>query len=63
MLYPSGYANRFDFPRLITRDRVRAVGAEEAITGDLGALRAEYDIATGRWRISSERLADERWWR
>jgi len=29
----------------------------------LGALRAEFDIASGRWQISSQRLADERWWR
>ncbi len=63
LLYPSGYANRFDFPRQVTRDRVHALGAQEYITGDLGALRAEFDHVSGRWQISSERLADERWWR
>ena len=63
VLYPSGYANRFDFPRAVTRDRVRAVNAEEHITGDQGALRAEFDIVSGRWQINSQRLADERWWR
>ena len=63
VLYPSGYANRFDFPRQLTRDRVQSVGAQEHITGDQGALRAEFDIASGGWQISSQRLADERWWR
>jgi len=63
VLYPTGYANRFDFPRLATRERVQSLGAAEHITGDLGALRAEFDIASGRWQISSQRLADERWWR
>ena len=63
VLYPSGYANRFDFPRQITRDRVRANGAQEHITGELGALRAEFDSASERWQVSNQRAADPRWWR
>ena len=63
VLYPTGYANRFDFPRLTTRERVQSLGASEHITGDLGALRAEFNIDAGRWEIRSQRLGDERWWR
>lgn len=63
VLYPSGYANRFDFPRQATRDRARAIGAQEHITGDSGALRAEFDAASQRWQVSSQRRADQRWWR
>lgn len=63
VLYPTGYANRFEFPRSATRERVQSIGAAEHITGDLGALRAEFDIDAGRWQISSQRLVDERWWR
>ena len=63
VLYPTGYANRFDFPRQVTRDRVQGVGAQEHITGDSGALRAQFDVARGRWLVNSQRLADERWWR
>ena len=63
VLYPTGFANRFDFPRLVTRERVQKIGSAEHITGDLGALRAEFDIDAGDWQISSQRLADERWWR
>ncbi len=63
VLYPSGFANRFDFPRLATRDRVRDVGAQEYITGDSGALRAEFDVENGRWEVSEARRVDPRWWR
>jgi competence protein ComEC len=63
VLYPSGYANRFDFPRRQTRERVQNIGAEEGITGELGALHAEFDAASSRWKISSARAADPHWWR
>jgi competence protein ComEC len=63
VLYPSGFANRFDFPRLATRERVRDVGAQEHITGDSGALSAEFDVDNGRWQVSEARLDDPRWWR
>ncbi len=63
VLYPSGYANRFDFPRQITRQRVQSIGAQERITGDAGALHAEFDAQSQRWKISSVRDADPRWWR
>jgi competence protein ComEC len=63
VIYPAGFANRFDFPRQATRDRVQAVGAREFVSGDLGALSAEYDANSKQWQIQGARAHDVWWWR
>jgi competence protein ComEC len=63
VIYPAGFANRFDFPRQATRERVQAIGASEYVTGDLGAVRAEFDVKRKRWQIQGARAEDVWWWR
>jgi competence protein ComEC len=63
VLYPVGFANRFDFPRAATRARVQHSGASELLTSEGGALTAEFDATRQQWHITSERELQPRWWR
>ncbi len=61
-IYSAGYRNRFDFPRAVVVERVRARGARQLTTGDVGAvhLLVRPDKAI---EVTSERAMTWRWWR
>ena len=58
--YPVGHQNRFDFPRQVTRDRVKAQGASEWNVSQTGALSLIFGEASAV--VTAERT-QQFWWR
>lgn len=63
VVFPAGFANRFDFPRAQTVQRVAASGAEQLTVGLEGAIDAQFDSQSGRWQTRRQRREQPRWWR
>lgn len=63
VLFPAGFANRFDFPREQTVKRVAASGAAMFTVGLEGAIYAQFDAQRGRWQTRGQRREQPRWWR
>jgi competence protein ComEC len=62
VIFPVGYANRFDFPRPEALARMRAVGAKLHATDEMGAISAKWNLQSDRFELSGERERQRRWW-
>jgi competence protein ComEC len=62
-LVPSGWANRWRFPRPDVVDRYRALGAQVEVTGTSGALQLRMSPALGVQRLTRWREQSQRIWR
>ena len=63
VIFPAGFANRFDFPRQETIQRVSATGAQRLTIGEVGAVHATFDSRSGQWQLQTQRALERRWWR
>lgn len=61
VLYSAGYRNRFGFPRPQVVERVRAVGAEQLNSADLGAIEVRF-VPGIEPATLGERARSRHWW-